>query len=286
MKFVLFLIIIISYKAYSQDYKPPIPPFATRGLPSGVVDSGNIRIYYALNAEDIYNPETYVDFQCLEIGTNLSKYYSYFVYYADSVSADWRKKNPNSKGGIRGWSPKGKQKTWIEYQWSEYFKNSLENLFTEYTRLPSYMEKHDCRCSENIPVQNWELQEDTLTITGYLCQKATCRFRGRDYTAWFAPDIPINNGPWKFGGLPGLILKVYDNDKLWIFECTAIQNHQKKFLIKAHNAYKQFPNIERTKLLKFYNNIHADYLKMSGLILLDKGKHEYKKNTHQPLELE
>ncbi|MDR2651853.1 MAG: hypothetical protein LBC68_06010 [Prevotellaceae bacterium] len=37
-------------------------------------------------------------------------------------------------------------------------------------------------------------------------------------------DIPIDNGPWKFGGLPGM--KVYDNDKKFVFECIGIQYKQ------------------------------------------------------------
>ncbi|MDR2651856.1 MAG: hypothetical protein LBC68_06025, partial [Prevotellaceae bacterium] len=62
------------------------------------VDSGNIRILYALNATDINNTDTYDDLQRLEIGTRLSKYYSYFIYKSDSLCTctkkDWIKKHP------------------------------------------------------------------------------------------------------------------------------------------------------------------------------------------------
>ena len=58
--------------------------------------------------------------------------------------------------------------------------------------------------------QPWEIQTDTTLILGLRCQKAVCQWRGRDYTAWFTEEIPINDGPYKFFGLPGLIVSVED----------------------------------------------------------------------------
>ena len=55
---------------------------------------------------------------------------------------------------------------------------------------------------ESLTPQNWEIQGDTTTIAGYACQKAVCDYRGRSYEAWFTSEIPINEGPWKFCGLP------------------------------------------------------------------------------------
>lgn len=66
--------------------------------------------------------------------------------------------------------------------------------------------------SDSLHNFNWRLLSDTQTIRGYLCFNATCFWRGRTYIAWYAPSIPVNNGPWKFGGLPGLITEVFDTD--------------------------------------------------------------------------
>ena len=76
---------------------------------------------------------------------------------------------------------------------------------------------------ENIPSQNWYLSEDTLTVLGYTCYKATCNFRGRDYIAWFAPDIPLHDGPFKFYGLPGLILLLEDTENLFQFRAIGLE---------------------------------------------------------------
>ena len=69
---------------------------------------------------------------------------------------------------------------------------------------PNYFVFND---STNI---KWQLQEEHKKVSGYQCQKASTTFRGRNYEAWFTGEIPLSFGPWKFNGLPGLILEIYD----------------------------------------------------------------------------
>ena len=57
----------------------------------------------------------------------------------------------------------------------------------------------------------WEITDSTKTVLGYECIKATSDYHGRKWQTWFAPEIPINNGPWKLHGLPGLILEASAN---------------------------------------------------------------------------
>lgn len=70
---------------------------------------------------------------------------------------------------------------------------------------------------ETIPQLQWKIFNDRKKIWDFQCQKATCTFRGRQYEAWFTTDLPINDGPWKFQGLPGLILEVYDTNREYAF---------------------------------------------------------------------
>lgn len=65
--------------------------------------------------------------------------------------------------------------------------------------------------AEKIPVINWDITNDTKIIKTYKCTKAIAHFRGRNYTAWFTTDIPIIAAPWKFNGLPGLVMDIYDS---------------------------------------------------------------------------
>ena len=80
-----------------------------------------------------------------------------------------------------------------------------------------------CRGSDSDASFDWTISDDTATFLDYSCQRATLSFRGRNYEAWFTPQIPINDGPWKFSGLPGLILKVRDTEGLFDFECVGLQ---------------------------------------------------------------
>lgn len=57
---------------------------------------------------------------------------------------------------------------------------------------------------------NWNVGSETKVIEGYTCYKAEAYYRGRTWTAWFTPQIPVPFGPWKLLGLPGLILQAYD----------------------------------------------------------------------------
>lgn len=57
---------------------------------------------------------------------------------------------------------------------------------------------------------DWVLVNQSKNILGYDCKKATVSYGGRDWTAWYSLSLPYNAGPYKFTGLPGLILEVVD----------------------------------------------------------------------------
>lgn len=64
----------------------------------------------------------------------------------------------------------------------------------------------------------WKIVNEHQTIGGLNVQKAITSYAGRDYIAWFAEEIPYNDGPFVFAGLPGLIVKISDADEHYIFE--------------------------------------------------------------------
>lgn len=77
---------------------------------------------------------------------------------------------------------------------------------------------------EVLPEMNWTISADTSTISGLKCQKASTHFKGRDYTAWFCPDLPFQNGPWKLNGLPGLIVAAHDTKNEVVFQFLGFEN--------------------------------------------------------------
>ncbi|MFC7347588.1 GLPGLI family protein [Chryseobacterium zhengzhouense] len=79
---------------------------------------------------------------------------------------------------------------------------------------------------EETPVLKWNILPETQKIENYNCQKATVNFGGRIWEAWFSKDLPFPDGPYKFHGLPGLIVKLEDKTK----------SHQ--FLLKGNKKLK------------------------------------------------
>lgn len=81
---------------------------------------------------------------------------------------------------------------------------------------------------ENKPDFAWKILDQEKDILNHRCFAATSEYAGRQWRAWFTPEIPINLGPWKFSGLPGLILMVYDTRQHYVFECLEIHKDQKE----------------------------------------------------------
>lgn len=261
MKYIFFcLCVFCIWDIKAQRVTPR--PISNNFSEMKIIDSGNIRFIYAYNAIDLTEQETYDDLKYLEIGATQSRFYSYFIHRSDSLKIDWLKKNAKAESIKITMGIVGKLNGWSEYQYNDCFKNFAENKFIEYIQMPRLIPCY--KYSEEIPVFDWEIMNDTITIINYTCQKAICHFRGRDYTAWFCPDIPISNGPWKFGGLPGLILKLYDKDKLYTYECVGVEQYGNKFPIKTYDE-KNYTKIERKKLLNLYKNIHENYRNIVGI---------------------
>ncbi|MBQ9362009.1 MAG: GLPGLI family protein, partial [Bacteroidaceae bacterium] len=120
------------------------------------------------------------------------------------------------------------------------------------------------------------------TILGHRCQKATCRFRGRDFVAWFAADVPIKGGPWKFGGLPGCILKVYDVQKIYVWEAVAIERGTYPVMQYPDKLY---PKSTRKSVWQRQKKYAEDYLNAIGWTSLE-GRPTPPKIHFEPLEKE
>lgn len=251
-----------------------------------VIDTANLRIKYAWGATDITHDSTYLDCGQQLIGQHMTKYSSWFVEVADSQRVEWARKNPHAQSVPNGtWWMRGKVPgIWSEYQYSNIFIHG--DTLNEWAVMPMGQEWPQ-RYEEKWSGQEWTLEEDTASFLGHSCQKATCRWRGRDYVAWFAPDIPIRRGPWKFGGLPGLIMKIHDVDSLYVFEAVAIE--------KGNFPIYQYPKEEfmkstRSHTWKLQIAYNRNYLKTAGIRSFNEdgtiGDLKSSPHDYDPMELE
>ncbi|WP_209388605.1 GLPGLI family protein [Chryseobacterium sp. RR2-3-20] len=94
---------------------------------------------------------------------------------------------------------------------------------------------------------DWKVLAETTKIGDYKVQKAETDFAGRKWTAWFTTDLPYQDGPYKFTGLPGLIIKLEDSSGDYSFDL------MKNYKISDFPEMNQFGNIIKLK--------RKDYLK-------------------------
>ena len=127
------------------------------------------------------------------------------------------------------------------------------------------------------------MTNEQQTILGHQCQKATTHWRGRDFVAWFAADIPMRLGPWSFGGLPGLILKLYDTQKLYTWEAVSLRSGTFPIIKRKYDG---FHKDTRDHVYKLQVAANRDHLKAGGAV--DRRTGQLKSNLHpyDPLELE
>ena len=136
----------------------------------------------------------------------------------------------------------------------------------------------------------WKITPDTLTINGFKCQKATTFYAGRAYEAWFSNEIPISDGPYKFTGLPGLIIKISDLKEHYVFELIAASDINQVYssLKPIRNPFITTKSVFFDRLKDYKKNI-VERIAQSGFTIHDHYKMEVKqklKKRNNPIELE
>ena len=95
---------------------------------------------------------------------------------------------------------------------------------------------------------DWTLTEDTLTISGLPCHRATGKLYGKQWTAWYTEEMPSSAGPWKLRGLPGLIVKAEDSEGIHCFTLYGTKNEVRDISSIDNPNYQK---LSRKKLLAF-----------------------------------
>ncbi|HAH57502.1 MAG: GLPGLI family protein [Lentimicrobium sp.] len=142
--------------------------------------------------------------------------------------------------------------------------------------------------TEAMDIFKWALGNEFADILGYKVQKATTRYGGRDWIAWFSSEIPYNDGPYKFCGLPGLILKLNDAEEHYVFEAVAIERPDETVLLEISKRDRVVTT--RIKYLQAEENFRSDIISrgkdagMSNKTQQIMARNMLKRNN--PIELE
>ncbi|WP_307984276.1 GLPGLI family protein [Bacteroides pyogenes] len=235
----LFFLALLCVRYYAKAQMPPGYQSHAKYM---VLDSANYIITYEVQAiSGTATNDRNTDIQILQIGNDVSKTYSKYLFDNDSVCTMLIQKGTRNIPIYQGLaSPE------------DIYKNHPKGKMTVSYR--TFMTGPVLKYEEPMPTFKWELLSDRKTLLNYQCQKSVCTFRGRTYIAWFTPEIPLSEGPWKFHGLPGLILQVSDDKNEFEYQCIGIQKLKKKQPIKYWKW--DYQSSTREKMRPFIKNMH------------------------------
>lgn len=174
-----------------------------------------------------------------------SKYYSYTVFNSDSIMKVDLEKQLAATGSINVKSDLRKGD--VRYSVTKTYPDYKINL---HRRLG--MDAYNISDDRKI---NWKISSDKEKIGEWNVQKAEADFAGRHWIAWFSTDIPIQDGPYKFYGLPGLIVKIEDKTGSHKLELKGIKNISGNVDINVWEAKEIAINSKQfQKILQEYEN--------------------------------
>ena len=223
-----------------------------------MIDRAHMKcLYRYVYTFDTLKNELRDDLLILQIGKEVSKCYSYYTFQFDSLQRTpdgakvWSElfRRATEKDGIYGDFPHVRMSTYV-------YKNYPTGQMTITDRISS----QDYRYVDSLHTQTWTMGDSTREVLGYMCQQATADFRGRRWTAWFATDIPVSDGPWKLGGLPGLILEAYDEGQQHVFTAVGLERVKDELII-FNRPFRGNHRFEQTNRL--------DFLRMERRFLMD-----------------
>ena len=213
---------------------------------------------------DTLENRSYTDPMTLRIGKTSAMFYPTKMMWADSLlQTDYalyeklhREMNPL---GQSEYKPLGGMER-------EYLFRNINDGETMIYRVIAG-EHYSYTESTEMPV--WQIQSETKEVLGYSCQLASCDFRGRRWYAWFSTDIPINEGPWKLFGLPGLVLEAWDSKKHYAYKAVGLYTKNLQPVgIRLYISGKPYRLKSRQEFLKkmYKEYIQGDFaFKMSAL---------------------
>lgn len=120
----------------------------------------------------------------------------------------------------------------------------------------------------------WKLSNESDSIGTLKVKKAETRFRGRDYIAWYCEELPFSFGPYKFSGLPGLIIKIHDSQNYIQYTLTNFKQTEANPLKIDYNqsVVKGISKTDFRKLSNSYLENPVTNMESEGYVFNDETK--------------
>lgn len=180
-----------------------------------------------------------------------SKYYNQNNEYLDSLESTPQGRKLHNQLmtiGVEQYLKNGDDSAIPHYKGQIYVFKSLNDGIT--TVYDTYGLGEQGYYNEPFSEIVWNISDSTKNVLGYDCIMAETDYHGRLWTAWFSPDIPLQDGPWKLCGLPGLILEASESSGQHRFTATGIENSNQE--IYPIYQPKQYDRMKRIDMLKAY----------------------------------
>ncbi len=141
---------------------------------------------------------------------------------------------------------------------------------------------------QELDLFKWQLHDETRMIGNYKANKATMTYAGRDYIAWFTQDVPVSDGPFKFNGLPGLILEVADTRNHYEFKFTSLERLEPKqpFRVKLKRNYIKTTKKELFEIRYRYRRDPFTYVNNPNITISPETHKKYIERFTEMLESE
>lgn len=115
----------------------------------------------------------------------------------------------------------------------------------------------------------WDIVADsTKTILDYQCIMATTDYHGRKWTVWFTPEIPMQDGPWKLCGLPGLVMEASEAAQQHSFSVSGIETSSQPIYPVFSTEYEKMNRLDMLRAERHYReNSNAMFKAATGFEL-------------------
>ena len=139
---------------------------------------------------------------------------------------------------------------------------------------------------QELPAIDWQMQNADSVVCGYSCSKAVGEWRDRRWTVWYSMDIPIDDGPWKLQGLPGLILHAEDAQGDFFFTCVGIEEKRSPIILWGDHMRKCTPEWFQREITEFWKDQSGYVSFRNGMPKPDYSNTDFRPQSFTPCLME